>query len=65
LAYRYAPAAGVSIYSHTVIIFAALLGLIFWSEVPDLWSLVGGVLIIAGGALAFDAERPRRSELEK
>ena len=63
LAYRYAPAAGVSIYSHTVIIFSVLLGLAFWAEVPDLLSFVGGVLIIAGGALAFAAERPRRSEL--
>jgi drug/metabolite transporter (DMT)-like permease len=63
LAYRYAPAAGVSIYSHTMIIFSAVFGLAFWAEVPDLLSLVGGVLIISGGALAFAAERPRRSEL--
>ena len=62
LAYRYAPAAGVSIYSHSVIIFSAVLGLAFWAEVPDLWSFLGGVLIIAGGVLAFAAERPRRSE---
>jgi drug/metabolite transporter (DMT)-like permease len=57
LAYRYAPAAGVSIYSHTTIVFSALLGLAFWAELPDLLSFVGGVLIIAGGALAFAAER--------
>ena len=58
LAYRYAPAAGVSIYSYTTIIFSALLGLAFWAEVPDILSLIGGVLIIGGGALAFVAERP-------
>jgi drug/metabolite transporter (DMT)-like permease len=57
LAYRYAPAAGVSIYSHTTIVFSALLGWAFWAEFPDLLSFVGGVLIIAGGALAFAAER--------
>ena len=61
LAYRYAPAAGVSIYSHTTIVFSALLGLAFWAELPDLLSFVGGVLIIAGGALAFAAERQEKA----
>jgi drug/metabolite transporter (DMT)-like permease len=60
-AYRYAPAADVSIYGHTIIIFSAVLGLAFWAEVPDLWSFVGGILIIGGCALAFAAERPRPS----
>jgi drug/metabolite transporter (DMT)-like permease len=57
LAYRYAPAAGVSIYSYTTIVFSALLGLAIWGEVPDAPSLIGGALIIAGGTLAFVAER--------
>jgi drug/metabolite transporter (DMT)-like permease len=65
LAYRYAPAAGVSIYSYTTIVFSALLGLAFWAELPDLLSFVGGVFIIAGGAIAFAAEGPRRSELNE
>jgi drug/metabolite transporter (DMT)-like permease len=57
LAYRYAPAAGVSIYGYTTIVFSAMLGLAIWGEVPDVLSVAGGVLIIAGGALAFAAER--------
>lgn len=57
LAYRYAPAAGVSIYSYTTIVFSALLGLMMWGEVPDTLSLIGGAMIIAGGTLAFVAER--------
>ena len=57
LAYRYAPAAGVSIYSYTTIVFSALLGVAIWGEVPDVLSLIGGVLILTGGALAFVAER--------
>ena len=56
-AYRYAPAAGVSIYSYSTIVLSALLGLAIWGEVPDLLSLIGGLLIISGGALAFLAER--------
>jgi drug/metabolite transporter (DMT)-like permease len=53
LAYRHAPAAQVSIYSYTTILFAALLGLIVWDEVPDVLSLIGGALIVAGGIVAF------------
>jgi drug/metabolite transporter (DMT)-like permease len=56
-AYRHAPAAQVSIYSYSTILFAALLGLAIWSEVPDLLSLTGGALIISGGALAMLGDR--------
>ncbi len=52
-AYRYAPAAEVSIFSHARIILSALLALAIWSEVPDRQSIIGGTLIISGGALAF------------
>jgi drug/metabolite transporter (DMT)-like permease len=62
MAYRHAPAAGVSIYSYTTIVFSALLGLLIWAEVPDWLSVIGGVLIIAGGALSFAAERRPQPE---
>lgn len=56
LAYRYAPAAQVSIYSYTTIVFSALLGALWWGEIPDALSVAGGLLIIAGGIVAFVAE---------
>lgn len=57
VAYRHAPAAQVSIYSYTTIVFSALIGFAVWSEVPDALSLIGGVMIIAGGLWAYGAER--------
>jgi len=60
LAYRYAPAAQVSIYSYTTILFSALLGFAVWAEVPDLPSLIGGVLIVAGGIGGYLADRSAR-----
>jgi len=57
VAYRSAPAAQVSIYSYSTILFSALLGLAVWGEIPDPASLIGGVLIIAGGAIALVAEQ--------
>lgn len=45
-AYTHAPAKEISVFDYTQVIFAALLGLIFFDEVPDVYSLVGYVIII-------------------
>lgn len=46
-AYHQAPATRISIYNYAHVLFAFLLGLAFWGEVPDLLSLIGGALIVA------------------
>lgn len=45
-AYKYAPAKEVSIYDYSQIIFAAVLGYLFFGQLPDFMSLMGYVLII-------------------
>ena len=52
-AYRCAPAGEVSIYQYSQIVFASLLGIAFFSELPDLYSIIGYVLIFAGGYYIF------------
>ena len=52
-AYKYAPAAEISIYNYTTIIFAAILGFIVWGELPDVLSILGSVLIIATAIAVF------------
>jgi len=52
-AYRWAPATEVALYGYSRIIFSALLGLFLWAEIPDLASVAGGLLILAGGFVAF------------
>lgn len=52
LAYTHAPAKEVSVYDYSQIIFAAFLGYILFSQVPDHWSVLGYVLIV-GAALAI------------
>ncbi|MFO7896493.1 MAG: DMT family transporter [Candidatus Cloacimonadales bacterium] len=56
-AYRLAPANEVSIYNYSSILFAALLGFLLWQELPDLYSILGGVLIIAVSAGTFYLNR--------
>jgi len=53
--YRYAPASRLAIYGYTNIIFSAILGVILWSEYPDLLSVTGGMLIILGGFINYIA----------
>ncbi|MEM6256367.1 MAG: DMT family transporter [Cyanobacteria bacterium P01_D01_bin.156] len=38
----------VTSYSYIQVIFSAILGVVFFSEVPTLWTLIGGTLIISG-----------------
>jgi len=45
-AYTKAPAKEISVFDYSQILFAAMLGMIFLGEVPDMWSVVGYVLII-------------------
>lgn len=46
-AYKFAKATEVSIYNYSAIVFGIILGFIFFGEIPDTLSLLGGVIIIA------------------
>ena len=46
-AYKYAKATEVSIYKYSAIVFGIILGFIFFGEIPDTLSLLGGAIIIA------------------
>ncbi|WP_417666835.1 DMT family transporter [Roseibium sp.] len=48
-AFRLAPAALVAPLDYSALIWATLLGYVFWSEVPDLVTYIGAAIIIASG----------------
>lgn len=52
-AYTYAPASELSVYDYTQIVFAALLGIIFLGEVPDIISIAGYLIICGAGVAMF------------
>lgn len=56
-AYKYAPASELSIYNYVEIIFSLVWGFVIWSELPDLISLSGALLIIVAGLLNFRLQR--------
>lgn len=45
-AYTYAPAKEISVFDYSQIIFAAVLGFFFFGQLPDLYSVLGYVLIV-------------------
>lgn len=53
MAYKNAPAGEVSIYNYSSIVFSIIVGFIIWSEVPDIYSLIGGALIISIAFILF------------
>ncbi len=37
-----------SAYSYVQILFSALLGVVFFGEIPSMWSYIGGAFIVTG-----------------
>ncbi len=58
-AYTYAPAKEISVYDFSQIIFASLMSLIVFQQVPDIWSVVGYVIIISMAILNFFLSREK------
>ncbi|MFC1887937.1 DMT family transporter [Candidatus Cloacimonadota bacterium] len=52
-AYRYGKASEIAVYNYANIIFAALLGFLIWQEIPDILSLIGGIIIIGISIIIF------------
>lgn len=57
LGFKKGKASTLSPLAYTVVFFSAILDRIFWHKVPDLWSIIGMVLIIAGGIASVYFEK--------
>jgi drug/metabolite transporter (DMT)-like permease len=53
IAYRYAPSREISIFDYSNVLFTAMFGFLFLSEIPDRWSLVGYGLTFSMALLMF------------
>lgn len=52
-AYTYAPAREISIYDYSQIIFASALGFFVFADIPDLFSIIGYVIIVVMALVMF------------
>ncbi|MEX0922299.1 MAG: DMT family transporter [Rhodovibrionaceae bacterium] len=55
-AYRYAPAAVVAPFEYVALVVAAVLGFLFWQEIPDLYVWLGAAVVIGAGIYIFYRE---------
>ena len=58
-AYQNAPAKDISVFDYTQVIFAAVLGMIFLNEFPDIYSLIGYVIINGAAVIKWQIARKR------
>ncbi len=56
-AYSFAPARDISVYDYTQVIFSALLGWMFFAQIPDGFSVLGYAVICGAGVLMFLYQR--------
>lgn len=52
-AYKYVEASQVSIYTYSGIIFSSIIGILIFKESLEIFTVLGGLLIIAGGYVNF------------
>ncbi len=49
-------------YSYTLFVWAAIIGVVWFRDIPDRWTLAGAAVIIASGLYAWHRERVRTRE---
>lgn len=59
LAMERAEVSSLQPFSYTAVLWAMLFGWAFFDEIPDMWTVCGATLIIAGGLYAVHRERVR------
>ncbi len=66
VAYRYAPSTKISVYLYSQSLFAFIIGIFAFHEVPDWLSIMGGCLLILAGVWNFISGRnmQRREQYE-
>jgi len=62
-AYQMAPTNLVSLYLFSQIIFSAFLGILFFKEIPDLFTIFGATLIIVSGYLNYKLNKKEEVEI--
>ena len=64
-AYTYAPAKEISVYDFSQIIFASLMSLIVFSQAPDMYSIIGYVIIISMAVLNYFLSKEKLAKKTK
>ena len=58
-AFQFAPAAILQPFHYTILVWAVVFGYLVFGDFPDVWTFVGGAIIIGSGIYVFYRERYR------
>ena len=53
-AYKVASSREVGVFEYTQVIFSSILGIVFLNEIPDIYSVIGYVIITVTGIYMFN-----------
>jgi drug/metabolite transporter (DMT)-like permease len=60
-AYKHGEASAVQPMEYTRLVFAGLIGVMFFQEIPSLWTIVGSIVIFVGAIYSVREMRRNRS----
>lgn len=60
-AFESAPASVVAPYYYCILLSTGTMGFLFFGEIPDLWTFVGGAVVAASGLYIWNLEQRRRA----
>lgn len=64
-ALEYAPASVLQPFNYSLLVFATLIGLIVFAELPDIWTMVGSAVVIGSGLYVIYKGDGKGSEHQK
>jgi len=56
-----APASTLQPFNYTLLVFATIVGYIFFDSLPDFWTVIGAVIVVGSGLYTIYRERRRAS----
>jgi len=54
-----APASSLQPFNYTLLVFATIVGYIFFDSLPDFWTVIGAMIVVASGLYTIYRERRR------
>ncbi len=62
-ALEYAPASMLQPFNYSLLVFASLIGVVVFAEVPDSWTLLGAAVVIGSGLYAIAVGRTENKKM--
>ena len=59
VAFRYGEASFLAPFEYLVLVLAAVIGIVFWNEIPPVTTMIGGLIIVGSGLFIFSRSKAK------